>query len=72
MLFELLCAVAFDRRSPLAECVDSSCGFDHVIPTVPVSANEKVRLVNLTKLIKNSPQRLAALLEVFNAPNFSV
>ena len=70
--FTFLGALPFDGRPPLAECADSECQFNHVIPAVPVSMSDKVRLVSLTKLIKNSPQRLTALLKVFNAANFSV
>ena len=72
MSFTFLGAQEFDGRPPLVECANSGCGFDHDIPTVPVSVNEKVRLINQTKLIKNSPQRLTALLKVFNDPKFSV
>ena len=70
--FTYLGALAFDGNPPLAKCGDSGCLFDHVIPTVPVSVEEKVRLISLTKVIKKSPQRLAALLSVFDKPNFCV
>ena len=54
--FTYLGALAFDGKPPLVKFadVDVGCRFDHVIPTVPVSVNEKVRQVNLTKVIKNS------------------
>ena len=69
--FTYLGALPFDGRPPLEECSDSGCQFNHVIPTAPVSVIEKDRLVSLTKLIKNNPQRLATLLRVFNGAGFS-
>ena len=70
--FTYLGALAFDGYPPLAKCGDSGCLFGHVIPTVPVSVEEKVRLISLTKVIKKIPQCIAALPRVFDKPNFCV
>jgi hypothetical protein len=66
----------YDNKKPLSPCsYQSSCRFEHDFPNTPVSATQKVKLLNLLTILKDdgkSPERLAALTKVMRQPTFSV
>jgi hypothetical protein len=71
--FHLLGRVGYDGKPVLEQCKKLGKGytFEHTLPTIPCEKGEKSDLLACAELVRRSPQKHSALLQVMSAPTFS-
>ena len=71
--FHLLGRVGYDGKPVLEQCkkLGKGCMFVHTLPTIPCEQGEKSDLLACAELVRRSPQKYSALVQVMSAPTFS-